>query len=795
MLQVQLYVDPNPSWVNTCYEIFTRAGVVRIARRGGVPGIPGTGPWVWTRPFETFDPLRPDEPPPFKDAKDTPNVLGIKIDGTSFRCGSLGLCDKGKDELVYFDKNGKVGTRAYGAKKKPASSMRGGDTTVFLPIALDPYQTGVAFSVRTYLWSETRPLDATTLDQRKYVWRWVSSAVIPWKTLVDCGDKDFALDTFQWSDARSDLPDVVHETFIVRKLSKPFNFMGPTNDHETHTLLKEIHELRFPDGNSTSQKEHDDATMRAVDESRLPRLMSHLVRVTESFVVSEYDYMMRLQTDPHDSHVGLALATTCAHGTLGIAIDGLPYDSKGSRRAGGLEWKFYGLSMQSWYLYDKPVVTSRWILDRLEEVQRLHCYEKSMEEDVENIVCGGSFSEKEHKRLRRRLTDVVRLCTIHSVSRPYIPDHTYNAKREWVPSDTYTPGLALPGDCEDGSQASYLIYMTLLFGNYYRDSDLTEKERGILMNLRKCAAICGVPLGVSGTSYNPMKNVDGEPHAFGVVVPFDQYIVAVFGKDVLHDALARFRSKYDFEYPTHFKQRPKVVETTVFCTTSYEEHDPEPAVVTCVVDEWLAEMGELHPAYSNVTKLLQNNESRSCHNYAIRAYGSYNREFCKDLLPKTWSDDTDASEYSCSFVFALENSKYVGITREQLFHDENHVDFVLRVPLSMSSEVWDSERELSLDLVRPIVPLISLGSDPYKKEEDRFELYRHDRLAPAGVRRVVIFVYDINYVYRMPKETTTISRLEDLRRRLSNALSSDEGVYEMKFEIQPYGFSHAIVFY
>lgn len=765
ILQAQIFVDSKLEWGVTCYEIFTRCGVVRL--------VADKDEWRWAPPFERDDPVHANAVP-FASVDHGVNVLELKVDPASFR--RRGLVAKDKKGLRVLMSSGEY--REMGMVDPPPNYNMG-DNSVFIPIDIRKYDTGVAFTVRTYHWKSTRPTGwfAKGKEERK-TWQWVSSVIVPWKALIAGGEHEVGFQTFQWSDVRLDIREPSHEILVVRKFGK-FNesYVPPP------VKIQDALELRLP--GDMSQEEHEEATRAIVLSSSTPNLIADMIRVSDGYVVPEFYYMRKVAL--RHGRVGYDNAVRCAQGTLGLSVNGLQYDMRAKLRSGNVPWEYFGVSMQSWFVYTTPAATPQWFLARLAEVQRLHdYYGSSFEEDVALIVKGGEMKTDVRRRLRRRLTDVVRLVTMHSVTRPYIPDHVDVDDAHWIMSDTYSPGLAIPGDCEDGAQAAYLLYMTLLFGEYHKDVNLSREERKKLELLRSCAAICGVPMGVTGTSFDPIGNTDGESHAFGVVIPFDTYVKAMFGEDALPRAMELFKERYGFEYPSTFFQRPKVLETTVFCTTSYEEHAPQDTKVTKAVHEWAAAMQEMRPVWTNTAIVFENNEDSACHNYLIRAYGSYNREFfpAKEFIP-TLLEGGAATEHSCSFVFCVENGE-VGITRDEFFHDENRREFALRVPVAMSKEAWDAERNLLLDVDRPVVPLIPIVEDPYKNE-DRVALYdRHDDTVPSGARRLHVFVYDINYVY--PDGVPTVGKLNALLDTLTELGFT-------KYVIRPYGFCHAIIYF
>lgn len=723
---------------DVCYEFHTQEDVVRLAWRDDK--------WKWTRPFETYDEYGA------KDATSTPNLnthIQLRVHPTEFRMFGLPL---GKDlALTTLTKAGKF------TESKIGSLITYNDTDSSYWLKPNPEKTGAAFCVRVYHRLATRPPQFMFAGHTS--WMWVSTALVPWEALFrtpSCLD----VETFSWSDVRSDVGVRAFDRILI----------APTSLHRSRSHHVEKSELRLntliaTDVDATALRE---ATLKILDTPAW-KSVDALIQITENFIVPENDALKKLRFTGGSE--GADNAKSAAQGNLGIPPDGVQFDADVSPRIPGVDWKFYGVSTQSWFDYTTSVVTSDWLLSALRQVQALHGYTTSFADDVQLLK---QFKRKmpadTYERLRRRLTDVVRVCTMHSISRPYIPDHVQCPDGSWVLSDVYTSGLALPGDCEDGAHAAYHIYMSILFGGH------TDPE---LKLLRECAAMAGVPMGVLGTTYDPIERKDGEPHCFGIVVPFPTYVCAMFGPERLEDAMIRFRQTFGFNYPANLHNHIKVLETTFFNTAGYEHHTFGPW--ERVVDEWLLDMGEDLIAWSNMTKLLKNTMSSPFQNFVTRAYTSFNRDFFgSEWIPRLVSGKT-ATSHTMSFVIWTGTS--VGATYRDLF-GETPIDFEFRAVVAMSKATYEAERELLSVIRRPVVPLVVLTQDPYKPFEDRHRVYEsHADVVTANKPHFVIFVYDLTYVY--PDGETTMQKLDSLC-----------GVHpKMKFAIRPFGFSHAAFFH
>ena len=715
---------------STCYEFFTPNGNVRA-----IESADGRPP-RWVRPLETYDPAAGKTNAVSKDPVNSIElVFGNKffVDTGPYDSGTL-------NDVVSYETNVVVKKQC---PDEIVNDNGNGGAKYALPVRCD---SEIAFGVRVYQMKRSRPSFVKLGDHE--TWEWISSALIPWCALMHRdGNRYVAFQTKSISDRRMQVPET--RTWLVIELVR------------VNEPTVQFGKYLPPAGSS----------------SFYPRLVNDLKKVFQEFVIPERLRMMR--TEFHVDAEFSQVAKDCLVGTLGVAPEGVDFVC-----VDDTDDVWTSNSTQSWYRYDDvPVVTARWILARYAEIQSMHTHPTRPEDDLVSIKTWKPSDRdgQNYERLRCRLTDVIRLATMHSATRPYIPDHVENERGEWIESDKYSPGLTLPGDCEDGAQAAYLIYSTLLLGMdrvVSADPKLTKTEKRTLYAIRDLAAISGVPIGVSGTSYNPLTNVDGDSHAFGVVVPYPEFVRATYGANRVKEAMDVFQTKFGFAYPTDFPNRIKVMETTLFCCPTYETHDPDALGVRDVVEEWLQDLDEWRCAWTNFALLHYNDETTSCQNYVIRGYTTFGKTFLPSFRPISLDGKEDENAYTCTFAFVNVDGK-IGIPRHEMF-GERPVSFSLRAPVFMTRDVWDAETRVLTWIRPPIVPLVPIEGDPYKPDE--FEsrtvtLTALDRPVRSGPHAVV-FVYDFTIRDALDRVAELVDRLK--RNGHENA----------RFVLRPYGFAY-----
>jgi hypothetical protein len=493
-------------------------------------------------------------------------------------------------------------------------------------------------------------------------WQWVASAAVPWQHLKH---RKQGVQTFQRS----------------------------------HT--------EFTSGNP---RVFDTLILENMLTHQLPRIsnfnaFSAIKEITERFVLPEYEKIKGWRaSDPALEEFKIA--------TFAIPREGLQYD------AGALNpsiANLYGDSMQSWFYYDGAVpVSDKWLEQALHQVSRTHDYgEHTLSDHARALKLGKGRVDF------RRLSDVIRICALHCVTRPYVPDHVVNSKGDWVESDLYSSGFVVPGDCEDGAYAAYQIYMHILFGEHPFD------------DLKTCAQLLGVPLGVTGTAGAP-EHQGGKlaSHCSCVVIPFPEFCRALGHSNWK----AVFKEKYKYDPPawleTEEMQTTKVMESVLFCMSSYKHREEEREKV---IKQILLKHNERATEWKNVAYVHPNQGMSGVHRHAIRGYGNAH------VLLKLKAQNV-ATNASCSFVFLTPENE-VGVSAVDLFQSAGK--FRLRVVQEMPEDLWARELSMLGELRRPIVALAHLDKDMYKSEA--FESREMCDFSLADRARLgMVFVYDMD---------------------------------------------------
>jgi len=420
--------------------------------------------------------------------------------------------------------------------------------------------------------------------------------------------------------------------------------------------------------------------------------------------------------------------------TYGIVLEG----------AQGKYDHYEGVSMQSWFKMPRGApVTSEWIAARIHEIQRLHSVWTTPDEVTKGLLGCESPTALHTVYLR----DVIRLCTIHNATRPYIPDHDV----EWRSSDLYSSGLVIPGDCEDGAHAAYSIYMHLLFG---------EHE---FAWLRTYAQLLGVPLGVLGAARDPTvpNSTDLASHCFCVVLPFPMYWKAMTGsREGWQEA---FYKAYKYRAPKWLENADAcVMETTIHCTASYSSTATENAGVIEVIKKY--EKSPTSPR--NLSYVHVNSADRSAQYCAMRAYGDAHERL--NIEPRLWQRSERASKNTCSFAFVCDGK--IGVRVSELKKAE------LYALKAMPEETRDLEDKVLRDVRRPVVALMNIQKDEYKPMEKWVE--GNDAARTCCMRKKgMVFVYDRRAVK------------VGMENELCNAFGAS------RYEYLKYGWSWALVFY
>ena len=243
----------------------------------------------------------------------------------------------------------------------------------------------------------------------------------------------------------------------------------------------------------------------------------------------------------------------------------------------------YSYSGKALFYWDRehPAATEGWYFARLKEVLAV----RGISQDLfEAKVAHATRAEQLTDEFKECLEIAGEVLRMHCASRPYVPDHAEIDEYK-VPIDEDTMGLALPGDCEDNTMATYQLYMTLLFSHWTNSS---------VKCLRKCAAMLGIPCAVAGTYDNP-KDVhpkDDSGHWYLVGIPFLYFPCEdpLFSKALLVET---FRAMFDFDPPV-FHKKTAVFDTIMMTTLFYGSHhdiSEEKKELHLRVDSWMEPVG------------------------------------------------------------------------------------------------------------------------------------------------------------------------------------------------------------
>jgi hypothetical protein len=228
----------------------------------------------------------------------------------------------------------------------------------------------------------------------------------------------------------------------------------------------------------------------------------------------------------------------------------------------------YRLSAQSFFYHSGPAATEAWFAARVQEVLAYRGI-SNFNALVDSAIEGGNHDA--HHECLHVANEVLRM---HTCSRPYVPDHDWSeigrgANRQMYGVDQETCGLSCQGDCEDSTSAVYALSMTLLFPSTpYRNADV--------INLRKCAAMLGVPVGVSGTFVDPDCPTPVDPteagHFYSAAIPFLTFAAAISGSyEDVGNTREVFRDLFGFDCPEWHIQ-PAITEGVYRTTMFYSDH-------------------------------------------------------------------------------------------------------------------------------------------------------------------------------------------------------------------------------
>jgi hypothetical protein len=275
-----------------------------------------------------------------------------------------------------------------------------------------------------------------------------------------------------------------------------------------------------------------------------------LQTIWTNHIQREIDWM----ADPHSRRVlALTPPSMCIHGMpVEVATIGGEYTFAVSK----------GLSASAlWIQPPNQVVTDQWIHQSLAEI--LAVRGATLEEFL--AVPLNRPSEPQQKCL----SDVVKLMTLHTTTWPYVTDHVVvnkvDGSRENQIIDVMEAARLRPGDCEDSASMAVQIATDIL--NRTVDADASP----VIIKVRQCIAILGVPCGMNGSIVDPNQSdeLELESHMFAGFIPIPMYAAMIGQPFDLQQMMQEFGFKERPYIPLHIA----LMEGTVLSTPYYTSRD------------------------------------------------------------------------------------------------------------------------------------------------------------------------------------------------------------------------------
>lgn len=256
--------------------------------------------------------------------------------------------------------------------------------------------------------------------------------------------------------------------------------------------------------------------------------------------------------DPHSRRVlALTPPSMCIHGMpVEVATNGGEYTFDVSK----------GLSASAlWIQPPNPVVTDQWVHQSLQEILSIR---GATLEDFLAVPLN-----KPSEQQQKCLSDVVKLMTIHTTTWPYVTDHVIIQKadgsRENQIIDVMEPARLRPGDCEDSASMAVQIATDIL--------NRTETTDQVIIKVRQCIAVLGVPCGMNGSIVDPNQSdeLELQSHMFAGFIPIPMYAAM----------MAQLFNPQQMMQDFGFKERPYIplhialMEGTVLSTPYYTSRD------------------------------------------------------------------------------------------------------------------------------------------------------------------------------------------------------------------------------
>jgi hypothetical protein len=265
-------------------------------------------------------------------------------------------------------------------------------------------------------------------------------------------------------------------------------------------------------------------------------------------IQKEIDWM----ADPHSRRVlALTPPSMCIHGMpVEVATGGGEYTFAVSK----------GLSASAlWIQPPNQVVTDQWIHQSLQEILAIR---GATLEDFLAVPLNRPSEDQQ-----KCLSDVVKLMTIHTTTWPYVTDHVIlnkpDGRRENQIIDVMEAARLRPGDCEDSASMAVQIATDIL--------NRTDTKDPIIIKVRQCIAVLGVPCGMNGSIVDPNQSdeLELQSHMFAGFIPIPMYASMIGQPFDLHKMMKDFGFTDKPYIPLHIA----LMEGTVLSTPYYTSRD------------------------------------------------------------------------------------------------------------------------------------------------------------------------------------------------------------------------------
>lgn len=389
--------------------------------------------------------------------------------------------------------------------------------------------------------------------------------------------------------------------------------------------------------------------------------------------------------------------------------------------------KTYSFSGQALFYWDptRPAATEAWFLARLSEAL-----------DIRSMT-RPTFVREAEAQTKESLKIAAHVLRMHSVSRPYVPDVSFMYGTA-IHIDEDTMGLALPGDCEDNTMATYQIYMTLLFGKW--------KNRYVRA-LQKAAAILGIPCGISGTYTDPDEihpEVDNG-HWYLVAIPFCCFPVEF--------PPGKFEELFGFSVSDEHR-RAAVLDTILITTFFYDREEENGSrtkkhQISDRIAKWIKDTDE--PEWLFVHPLTNKHQAEGC---AFRLFTDFLRHagvsqtcsfFFESILTKEnvrevyeANNNGPVNDSHVEGLYECATEGGIGIPIYLLTCEMNEPTYKL-VP---TRDFDKTEFLVRKAYCRPIVPLTVNFKDEFGRDvDDEYDRLEHNKAEGNPDTHVVVYCY------------------------------------------------------